>query len=59
MKEKYYTIYSLTPAPWGDDYRLIEIFDRREDATLVLRVLENVNVLFNCYKIIEEEREVK
>lgn len=56
MDKKYYTIYSLNPAPWGDAYRLVERFDTKEDAESVLKALENVNVLMNCYKIIEEER---
>jgi len=50
-----YSIYSLTPAPWGDAYRLVETFDTKEDAEKVLATLESVNILFNCYKIVEWE----
>jgi hypothetical protein len=53
---KYYSIYSLSPAPWGDDYRLVEIFDNRADAELVLKALESVNAIFNCYEIVEWEK---
>jgi hypothetical protein len=48
----YYQIYSLSPAPWGDDYRLVETFDTKEDAESVLKALEEVNILLNCYKIV-------
>lgn len=30
-----FSIYSLMPVPWGDDYRLVESFDRPEDAEKV------------------------
>lgn len=56
MKYKIWSIYSLTPAPWGDHYRFVESFDIEEDARKVLRCLESVNVLMNCYRLIEEER---
>ena len=52
---KTYVIYSLNPAPWGDDYRLVETFETKQDAEKVLAVLESVNVAMNCYKIIERE----
>ena len=52
---KYYTIYELTPAPWGDDYRYIKTFDRYGDAEKVLKVLESVNIDFSVYKIITKE----
>jgi len=50
-----YSIYSLGPAPWGTDYRFVEAFDTEEDAKEVLAVLEKVNILFNCYEIIEQD----
>ncbi len=52
-------IYSVDPAPWGEDYRLVEMFDDIEHAKRVLQTLEKVNISFNFYKIIEwpEERE--
>lgn len=50
-----YIIYDIVPAPWGDDYRHIELFDREEDAELVLEALEKVNINFNYYKIIKRE----
>lgn len=54
-KYKYYVIYSLTPAPLGKDYhRLVECFDNKKDAESVLSILEKVNVLFHCYKIVKE-----
>lgn len=46
-----YAIYSLTPAPWGDDYRLVEMFENLKDAEEVLECLESVNVSMNLYKI--------
>lgn len=49
-----FSIYNLHPAPWGDHYRLVEMFDTEKDATAVLLALEKVNILFNCYKIVEE-----
>lgn len=51
-----YSIYSLTPAVWGDRHRFVESFDTEEDARKVLRYLESVNVLMNCYRLIEEKR---
>jgi len=50
-----YSIYSLCPAPWGDQYRFVESFDTVDDAKEVLASLEKVNISFNCYKIVEEE----
>jgi hypothetical protein len=46
-----FTIHELTPAPWGDNYRLVASFETREDAESVLHALEKVNILFNTYKI--------
>ncbi len=51
--KRIYMIYELTPAPWGDDYRLIQSFDRKEDAEKVLDVLKSVDIDFHIYKIIE------
>lgn len=48
-----YAIYSLTPAPWGDNYRLVEIFDTKRDAEDVLKSLEKVNIFYKVYKIVE------
>lgn len=50
-----YCIYSLTPAPWGDDYRFVEGFDTKESAELVLKALEDVNIDFNVYQIIKRK----
>jgi len=47
-----FAIYSLSPAPWGDDYRLVEGFDDKDDALKVLSVLEEVNIYNNLYRII-------
>ena len=54
-----WAIYSLVPAPWGDDYRLVEGFDTQEDAAKVAKCLESVNVLMNCYRIVEHKRDWK
>lgn len=48
-----FAIHKLTPAPWGNDYRLIETFDTRADAEVVLAALESVNISFNCYQIVD------
>lgn len=50
-----YSIYNIVPAPWGDSYRFVEMFDTEEDAEEVLAALEKVNILFNLYKIVEED----
>ena len=50
-----WSIYSLCPAPWGDQYRFVESFDIEDDAKEVLVALEKVNILFHCYTIVEEE----
>jgi hypothetical protein len=55
-KIKIWSIYSLSPAPWGDNYRFVESFDTQEDAEKVVKCLESVNVLMNCYRLVEEER---
>ena len=49
-----WSIYSLCPAPWGDQYRFVEAFDIEEDAKEVLVALEKVNILSHCYKLVEE-----
>lgn len=54
-----FSIYSLTPAPWGDQFRYVESFDRYEDAKKVWDCLESVNISFNCYKIIDESKPYK
>jgi len=46
-------IYSINPAPWGDDYRLVELFDTKAGAEKVLEVLESVNIYYNEYKIVD------
>ena len=46
-----FAIYSLSPAPWGEQHRLVEAFDTKEDAEVVLNALEKVNTDFNVYKI--------
>ena len=46
-------VYSLTPAPWGDDFRLVEMYDNRKSAVDLIKVLEENNILFYKYKIIE------
>ena len=48
-----FAIYSLSPAPWGDQYRLVETFDTEEDAKSVLETLEKVNTNFSTYKIVD------
>lgn len=48
-----YSIHELTPAPWGDDYRLVGFFNTKEDAEIVLKALESVNIDFSVYKIID------
>jgi len=49
-----FSIYELTPAPWGDDYRYVQGFERREEAEEVLKVLERVTAYnFNYYKIVD------
>ena len=47
-----YCIYSLTPAPWGDDYRFVEGFGTRSKAENVLLALQEADRSFNLYKII-------
>ena len=50
-----WTIYELDPSATeeGDEYRMVQMFDREEDALKVLEVLESVNDLFHCYKIVK------
>ena len=47
----YYIIFSLSPTENGDEYRKVESFDNEADAKHVLKALEEVNVLCNCYII--------
>lgn len=50
-----YIIYSIDPAPDNTEYkRLVEAFERMEDAELVLKALESVNILFHYYRIEKE-----
>jgi hypothetical protein len=49
-----FSIYELTPAPWGDHYRYVQGFERREEAEEVLKVLEKVTAYnFNLYRIVD------
>ena len=48
-----FAIYSVSPAPWGDEHRAVEFFDTKDDALKVLSVLEEVNVNYNLYEIVE------
>ena len=50
-----YQIYELTPAPWGDDYRLVEQYDNIKDAGVLLRCLNKLDTTFSYYKIIKLE----
>lgn len=52
-------IYDLVPAPWGDSYRFVAAFDTQEDAKVVWDALEKVNVLMNCYKIVDMTKPYK
>ncbi len=54
-----YAIYELTPAPWGDDYRFIVLRDRREDAEKVLSILNETDISFSVYRIVECKRSVE
>ena len=51
-----YAIYSLTPAPWGDDYRYVEGFDYKDDAKKVMSCLNSVNINFNLYVIVDMDQ---
>ena len=51
-----YYIYSIDPAPDGSESkRLVEGFETLDDAQLVLNALEQVNILFHCYRIEKED----
>jgi len=50
-----YSIYSVNPSETGISLRLIEIFETKADAEIVLKALESVNIHFNTYKIVEEK----
>jgi hypothetical protein len=52
-KKALWCIHELTPAPYGDHYRLVESFDDRIAAEKVLSVLESVNFGFKYYKIVD------
>lgn len=46
-----YQIVSVTPGILEDEERLVEQFDRKADAEIVLQALESVNMNFNVYKL--------
>jgi len=50
---KLYVILELAPSEEQgfDEARVVEVFEREEDATVVLSALESVNVLHNTYII--------
>ncbi len=48
-----YAVYELTPAPWGNDYRLICLRDSRADAEKVLDVLYKTDYSFSVYRVVE------
>ncbi len=57
-----YTLYELAPTirkcacgKTIDHYRFIATFDNYDDARTVWDALAKTNILFNVYKIIEEE----
>ncbi len=55
MKEIWYSIYSIDPSPNGDVYRLIEGYDKKEDAEKLLKTLEDLNWMHNTYKMLAED----
>jgi len=55
MAAKYFTIYEVVPAPYGDDYRPIITRDRLEDTIDIAKFLEKTNINFELYQIIDEE----
>lgn len=47
-----FAIYSIDPDEDNNEvYRLLEIFDTKQDAEIVLEALEKVNIGFNLYRI--------
>jgi hypothetical protein len=47
-----FAIYSIDPDEHNNEVkRLVEVFDRREEAQVVLDALERVNVNWNYYRI--------
>ena len=48
-----YTVYELTPAPWGDDYRFIAQYDNVDSAEILVRCLISLSINFEVYKIVE------
>ena len=53
-KQTYHTIYEFMPIGDEESRRLVERFESKDDAEYVLNALLKVNVLFNCYRIVEE-----
>ena len=49
---KHIEIYEVTPAPYGDHYRLVDNFNTLIDGQNVLKVLELVNIDFKLYRLI-------
>lgn len=56
QKMKFFAVYEIESAPWGDDYRLVEMFDTREAAEHVLEALNKVHGDFSLYDIVEWEK---
>lgn len=48
-----FSISRITPAPYGDHYDHVEFFETKEQAEIVLKALESVNVSFNLYTIVD------
>ena len=50
-----YNLVSIDPAENNStQIRVVEQFERLNDALVVLKALESVNIVFNCYGIIED-----
>lgn len=55
-KLTYWSIYEVTPASYGDAYRIIQTYDNEPDAKHAFKGLEEVNMNLTCYTIIKETR---
>lgn len=55
MSQAFYSIVKLSPCEdskfcW---IKIVELFDTKKDAEFVLKALEEVNINFNVYKVIQ------
>ena len=55
MKSKIFTLYEISPAPYGTDHRVVLIRECLGDLLNILETIEKSNINFESYVILDDE----